>query len=302
MLDAKYDRGYSAAITAASSTIGPIIPPSIPLVIYGIMAEASIGRLLIGGIIPGCIIGGCLMVMNNLFARRRGYPKGNFVGRRELWRSFKQAFFPLLTPVILVGGMLSGVFTPTEAAAVAVFYAFFLGYFVYREITLKDLLQLVKNSMRGTAEIMFIVAAACAFAYMVISAQIPVQMVDAITTISKNPWVILFIINIILLIIGCFMEPVAAITIVVPVLMPLVRALGIDPVHFGLVVVYNLVIGLLTPPVGLVLFVTSKVAEISVEDLVRELLPFFVPLLAALFLITYIPSLVTFLPNLLMGK
>jgi TRAP-type C4-dicarboxylate transport system permease large subunit len=127
-------------------------------------------------------------------------------------------------------------------------------------------------------------------------------MVDAITTISKNPWVILFIINIILLIIGCFMEPVAAITIVVPVLMPLVRALGIDPVHFGLVVVYNLVIGLLTPPVGLVLFVTSKVAEISVEDLVRELLPFFVPLLAALFLITYIPSLVTFLPNLLMGK
>jgi tripartite ATP-independent transporter DctM subunit len=302
MLDAKYDRGYSAAITAASSTIGPIIPPSIPLVIYGIMAEASIGRLLIGGIIPGCIIGGCLMVINNLFARRRGYPKGNFVGMRELWRSFKQAFFPLLTPVILVGGMLSGVFTPTEAAAVAVFYAFFLGYFVYREITLKDLLQLVKNSMRGTAEIMFIVAAACAFAYMVISAQIPVQMVDAITTISKNPWVILFIINIILLIIGCLMEPVAAITIVVPVLMPLVRTLGIDPVHFGLVVVYNLVIGLLTPPVGLVLFVTSKVAEISVEDLVRELLPFFVPLLAALFLITYIPSLVTFLPNLLMGK
>ena len=184
----------------------------------------------------------------------------------------------------------------------AVFYAFVLGYFFYRELSLRDLMRIVHASMKGTAELLFIVATASAFAYMVISAQIPNQMVDLITRISTNPWVILLIVKIILLILGCFMEPVAAITIVVPVLMPVVRKVGIDPVHFGLVVVYNLVIGLLTPPVGLVLFVTSKIAEISVEELVRNLLPFFVPLLAALFMISYMPFLVTFLPNLLMGR
>ena len=301
MLDAGYDRGYSAAITAASSTIGPIIPPSIPLVIFGIMAEVSIGRLLIGGIVPGVIIGGCLMAMNEYFGRRWGYPRLPFVGFLKLWKSFIHAFFPLLTPVILVGGILSGVFTPTEAAAVCVVYAFILGYFFYRELRLGDLWRIVLVSMKGTAELLFIVAAATAFAFMLISAQIPNQMVDLITRISTNPYVVLLIINVMLLILGCFMEPVAAITIVVPVLMPLVHKVGIDPVHLGVVVVYNLVIGLLTPPVGLLLFVTSKIAEISVEELLRNLWPFFIPLIAALFMITYMPFLVTWLPNLLMG-
>ena len=302
MLAAGYDRGYSAAITAAAATIGPIIPPSIPLVIYGILAEVSIGRLLIGGIVPGFIIGGCLMAMNEAFGRRWGYPRGRFVGLRPLWVSFRKAFFALLTPVILVGGILSGVFTPTEAAAVCVIYSFVLGFFFYKELSLSAFGRIVYGSMKASAELLFIVAAATAFAYMIISAQIPGQMVNLITSISSNKYVILLIVNGILLILGCFMEPVAALTIVIPVLMPVVHKVGIDPVHFGLVVVYNLVIGLLTPPVGLVLFVISKIFEISVADLVRSLLPFFIPLLAALFMITYMPFLVTWLPNLLMGR
>jgi tripartite ATP-independent transporter DctM subunit len=301
MLDAGYDPGYSAAITAASSAIGPIIPPSIPLVIYGIMAEASIGRLLLGGILPGVLIGILLMLMNEFyFARKLGYERGKFAGWRPLWQSFRRAFWPLMTPVILVGGILSGIFTPTEAAAVALVYAIALSV-VYQEVTLGELLALSQETMRSTAEVLIIVGAAGAFAYMVVSAQLPQMILRTVSSLTMNRWAVLALINLFLLIIGCFMEPVAAITITVPVMMPLIRQLGIDPIHFGLVVVFNLVLGLLTPPVGLVLFVTAKIAGLSVEELVWNILPFFIPLLLGLLLITYVPGIVTIIPDLLMG-
>ncbi|MGI6034827.1 MAG: TRAP transporter large permease [Limnochordia bacterium] len=301
MLDADYDPGYSAAITAASSAIGPIIPPSIPLVIYGIMAEASIGRLLLGGILPGVLIGILLMLMNEFyFARKLGYERGQFAGWRPLWQSFRRAFWPLMTPVILVGGILSGIFTPTEAAAVALVYAIALSV-VYQEVTLGELLALSQETMRSTAEVLIIVGAAGAFAYMVVSAQLPQMILRTVSSLTMNRWAVLALINLFLLIIGCFMEPVAAITITVPVMMPLVRQLGIDPIHFGLVVVFNLVLGLLTPPVGLVLFVTAKIAGLTVEELIWNILPFFIPLLLGLLIITYVPSIVTIIPDLLMG-
>ncbi|NMB16716.1 MAG: TRAP transporter large permease, partial [Firmicutes bacterium] len=301
MLDAGYDPGYSAAITAASSAIGPIIPPSIPLVIYGIMAEASIGRLLLGGILPGVLIGILLMLMNEFyFARKLGYERGKFAGWRPLWQSFRRAFWPLMTPVILVGGILSGIFTPTEAAAVALVYAIALSV-VYQEVTLGELLALSQETMRSTAEVLIIVGAAGAFAYMVVSAQLPQMILRTVSSLTMNRWAVLALINLFLLIIGCFMEPVAAITITVPVMMPLVRQLGIDPIHFGLVVVFNLVLGLLTPPVGLVLFVTAKIAGLTVEELIWNILPFFIPLLLGLLIITYVPGIVTIIPDLLMG-
>ncbi|NMB15913.1 MAG: TRAP transporter large permease subunit, partial [Firmicutes bacterium] len=201
---------------------------------------------------------------------------------------------------ILVGGILSGIFTPTEAAAVALVYAIALSV-VYQEVTLGELLALSQETMRSTAEVLIIVGAAGAFAYMVVSAQLPQMILRTVSSLTMNRWAVLALINLFLLIIGCFMEPVAAITITVPVMMPLIRQLGIDPIHFGLVVVFNLVLGLLTPPVGLVLFVTAKIAGLSVEELVWNILPFFIPLLLGLLLITYVPGIVTIIPDLLMG-
>jgi tripartite ATP-independent transporter DctM subunit len=247
------------------------------------------------------LIGIFLMLMNEFyFGRKLGYERGTFAGWLPLWRSFRRAFWPLMTPVILVGGILSGIFTPTEAAAVAFVYAIALSM-VYREISLRELLTLSRETMRSTAEVLIIVGAASAFAYMVVSAQLPQMILRTVSSLTTSRWAVMALINLFLLIIGCFMEPVAAITITVPVMMPLVRQLGIDPVHFGLVVVYNLVLGLLTPPVGLVLFVTAKIAGLSVEELVRHILPFFIPLLLSLLLITYVPGIVTIIPDLLMG-
>jgi tripartite ATP-independent transporter DctM subunit len=301
MLDAKYDRDYSAAVTAASSTVGPIVPPSIPLVIYGIVAQVSIGRLLLGGMIPGIIIGLALMSLIAIQGRIKAWPRGKFAGFGAVWRSFKAGFLPLLTPVILLGGILSGIFTPTEAAVVAAAYAAVLSLIVYREMGLKEFFHLCRNTMRWTAEIMIIIAAANALAYMIVYDQIPQNLVNTMSALQLDKWVILLLINLVLIAIGCFMETVAAITIAVPVLMPLIAHYGIDPVHFGLIVVMNLVIGLLSPPVGMVLFVTSRIADISVARLFKAVLVFYIPLLFVLLLVTYIPELVTFLPNVLMG-
>ena len=302
MLDAKYDRNYSAAVTAASATVGPIVPPSIPLVIFGIVAQASVARLLVGGIIPGIIMCFMLMSLVAIQARFKVHKKEKFVGFRKLWDAFRKAFFPSLTPIVLLGGILSGIFTPTEAAVIALAYSMILGLLVYREIGLKQFFKIVKDSMRWTAEVMIIIASANAFSYIVISAQIPQALVQMVSGLIIDKWLILLIINLSLLIIGCFLGPVPAITITAPILMPLIHHLGISPIHFGLIMVMNLVLGLLTPPVGLVLFVTSRVAQIHLGQLLRPLLPFYIPLLLTLVLITYVPSIVTFLPNFLIGK
>jgi tripartite ATP-independent transporter DctM subunit len=301
MLDAGYDRDYSAAVTAASATLGPIIPPSVPLVIYGIVAEVSIGRLLFAGVVPGIVIGATLMILIAIQGRRGGYAKGRFKGFAYLWKSFKEGILPLLTPVILLGGILLGVFTPTEAAGVALFYAIILAMVVYREVSVMRFWELIKQTFRPTVEIMVIIAGANAFAYMIMSARLPQDVSQFVMSFSLNKYTLLIVINLALLVVGCFMETVAAITICVPVLMPLVIQYGINPVHFGLIVVFNLVFGLLTPPVGMVLFVTSRIAEISVSRLVRALLVFYIPLLFCLALITFIEPLSLWLPTVLMG-
>ena len=302
MLDAGYDRDYSAGITAASSTVGPIVPPSIPLVIFGIVSGTSIGRLLFGGILPGIIIGLSLMLVVMIRGIRLGYEKQRFGGWKQVWETGKRAFFPMLTPLILLGGILTGVFTATEAAIVATVYAAFLGIFIYKEIDLKRFFYICRDTVFWTAEIMIIIAAASAFAYMIVSDQIPQRLVSLVASTELPKWALMLLINLVLLMIGCIMETVAAITIAVPVLLPLAAHYGIDPVHFGLIVVLNLVLGLLTPPVGLVLFVTSKIADISAGRMFRAVARFYLPLVVVLLLITYLPGLVTFLPDLLMNK
>ena len=229
MLDAGYDRDYSAAVTAASATLGPIIPPSVPLVIYGIVAEVSIGRLLFAGVVPGIVIGATLMILIAIQGRRGGYAKGRFKGFAHLWKSFKEGILPLLTPVILLGGILLGVFTPTEAAGVALFYAIVLAMAVYREVSVMRLWELIMQTFRPTVEIMVIIAGANAFAYMIMSARLPQDVAQFVMSFSLNKYTLLIVINLALLVVGCFMETVAAITICVPILMPLVIQYGINP-------------------------------------------------------------------------
>jgi len=301
MTDAGYDKEFSCAITGASSTIGPIIPPSVPLVIYGILASVSIGRLLVAGIIPGLLIAVALMIMVSIYAIKRNYPQEKRASLREFFIASKEAFLPCMTPVIIVGGIISGVFTPTEAAAVACLYAFILGFLVYKEISLVDLWKLIEKSARDTAIITFIVACASLYGWVLIRSRIPIILMEQITSMSTNPLIILLMLNCALLVVGCFMETIAALNILVPVLTPLILSVGIDPLHFGLIMVFNLMIGLITPPFGMVLFVLNKVSGVPIEKIVKATLPFLIPLLAVLLLMTFFPSLVTFLPDLIFG-
>ncbi len=299
MREAGYDDEFSCAITAASATVGPIIPPSVPLVVYGILASASIGRLLIGGIIPGILVGIALMVMTAFYGRR--CPRDPKPQRQELLRAFKEALAPGLTPFILIFGMLSGIFTATEAAAIAATYAFVLSFFVYRELSLRDLWRILRETAVETATITFIIACATFYGWVLIRGRAPIVLAEAITSVSSHPLAVLLLLNLFLLAIGCFMETIAAISILVPVLVPLITKVGIDPVHFGLVMVLNLMIGLLTPPFGMSLFILSRVSGLSPLRIARASLPFLVPILIVLALITVFPSLVTFLPNLAFG-
>ncbi|GGY00848.1 ABC transporter permease [Litchfieldella qijiaojingensis] len=299
MRDAGYDQDFSVGITAASSTIGPIIPPSLPMVIYGVMASASVGQLFAAGLIPGLLMGAVLMVMITLLARRRGYPRDARFSVSFLRESAKRAFLSLLTPVIIVGGIISGAFTPTEAAIAAVIYALFLGVVVYRTLTWRRLLKVSMETIETTAIILFIVAGASIFAWILTSNQVTQHVVALLGPFSDNPIVILLLINLVLLVVGCFMETIAAITILVPVLLPVAVAAGVDPVHFGVIMVLNLMIGLLTPPVGMVLYVLSRVSNISFERCMRGTLPFLVPLFIALLLVTFVPAISMWLPTLI---
>ena len=297
MKDGGYDTEFSVAVTAASSTIGPIFPPSIPMVIFGLVAEVSVGRLFLAGVIPGLIMTVALMLMVAGYAIRKKYPRSPFPGLRGLARSFLLAFFPLLTPIILLGGIWTGKFTPTEAAAVAVAYALFLGGFVYREFKLKQMFEIFIATTKETAAIGIIVCAANFYGWLLVRSGITIKLAEGIGGLSADPLVILLAINIFLLLIGCFLEPVCAILILGPVLLPVIVKLGIDPLHFGVVMVLNLMIGLLTPPFGVVLFVMAGFSGMPFEGVVKAILPFLVPLLLVLILITLYPPVVTALPN-----
>jgi tripartite ATP-independent transporter DctM subunit len=298
MRDHGYGTDFAVGITGASSTIGPIIPPSLPMVIYGVMANASIGKLFAAGLIPGLVMALTMMVMVTYYAHTRGWHRDARFSVAALGRTFKRAFLPLLTPVILVGGMTTGVFTPTEAAIAATVYAMALGMAVYRTLSLKKLIKVSMETAETSAIILLIVAGASIFGYLITVTKVTDNVSALVLSVTTQPWAILLLVNVALLIIGCFMETIASITILVPVLLPLMDKIGVDPVHFGVVMVLNLMIGLLTPPVGMVLYILARVANISFERTTKACLPFLIPLIVSLGLVTYWPGMVMFLPNL----
>jgi C4-dicarboxylate transporter DctM subunit len=302
MVRAGYGAAFSAAVTASASTIGPIIPPSIPFVVFGILASVSIGRLFLGGAIPGILMGLYLMVVVYLVSRKRGYARGEKTSATGLWVAFKGALPALMLPVIILWGIVGGAVTPTEAAVLAVLYALFLGAFVYRELTFSSMAQVFSEAALTTGVIMFIVAGASLLAWMMTREQAGPTLVGAVTSITTDPRLVLLLLNIILLILGCFLETLSLMILLVPVLMPLINALGIDPVHFGVVFTLNLMIGLITPPVGMSMFIACSIAKIRLVDFAREIPLFVVALMVVLLLITYYPPLVLFLPDLVMGK
>ena len=294
-----FDDDFSAAVTCASATIGPIIPPSIPAVVYGMMTEVSVGALFIGGIIPGLLLAVACSILVYYISVKRKYPVREF-SWKEVLSSTVDAFLSLLTPVIIIGGIWTGVFSPTEAAAMATCYAFFLAVIVYREMSLKEVAQAIAETVRDSAGILLIICGAAAFSWLVTMLGLTETFSNALTSLTNNKYVMLLILNIAFLIIGMFMEALAVMTITIPFLIPLMGSFGIDPVHLGIVLILNLMIGLSTPPVGTSLFVCAKVADISIERMYKAILPFLIPLLLVLFLITYVPSLVTWLPGLML--
>ncbi len=301
MTDAGYEKDVSVAITAASSTIGPIIPPSLPLVVYGVIAQASIGQLFIAGIVPGLLMGVSLSLLIIWFARKRGYPRDATFSVKNVFVSAYTGFPALFTPVIIIGGIALGVFTPTEAAVAASAYSLILGVVLYRTLTFKKIVEVSLDTLETTATILFIVAGAAIFAWILTRLRVPVMFAEALLGISQNKIVLLLLLNLVLFIVGFFMETIAAITILVPVLLPIATQIGVEPVHFGIFMILNLMIGLLTPPVGMVLYVLSRVAKLPFEDCARATAVFIIPLVIVLLLVTFIPAISMWLPRLVFG-
>lgn len=300
MIKEGFQPEFAAAVSAASATIGPIIPPSIPLVIYGSTANVSVGALFLGGIIPGVLM--CLFLMGAcyLIALRHDFPRHAKASLQEIARSFLRAFPSLMTPVIIVAGIALGVFTPTEAAAVAVFYAFVLSALVYREVGWESISEMFSSVAKTSASILIILSAATLFSYVLTHSGLSKLAADSLIGFTRDKHLMLLVINVLLLTIGCFMEPVSVLLILVPMLLPIIDSLGIDRVHFGLVAVLNLMIGLITPPVGVCLYIVAKIANVSFESAVRATMPFTITLIVVLFIITYVPWLVTVVPRLVL--
>ncbi len=299
MIKEGFDPEFAAAVTAESATIGPIIPPSIPMVVYGMMTEVPVGKLFVGGMIPGLLLAliSCCFIF--YFAKKRNYPVEPFNGKEALIAT-KEALLSLMTPVIIIGGIWTGVFSPTEAACVAVVYAFILAVIVYRDINLKDMYDNLRQTVADGSGILIIICGAAAFSWLVTMMGMTDALSHALTSLTDNKYIMLLILNIAFLIIGMFMEALAVMTITVPFLIPLMSSFGIDPVHLGVVLVLNLMIGLCTPPVGTSLFICAKTANITIEQMNKAILPFLIPLIIVLLMITYIPGIVTWLPSITM--
>jgi tripartite ATP-independent transporter DctM subunit len=300
MNKAGYRTPFSAAVTAASSIIGPIIPPSIPMVVFGALASVSVAKLFMGGLIPGIIMGLTMMALIYYLAKtgRETCPLTPKASFKEVLRALRISFLSLMAPLILINGLFIGIFTATEAGGVAVIYTVFLGL-IYRELTIEKLTKCLRDTFLATASVLFLVAGGTVFAWLIALLKIPEQIGDFMFGITTNKYLILLLINIFLLIQGCFMSATAGLIIVTPMLLSVAGKIGVDPIHLGVIVVLNLMIGLLTPPVGMVLFVVKEVAKITFEDMVKAIIPFYIPLLFTLLLITYFPQIVMFIPNLM---
>ena len=340
MREQGYPDEFSVGVTSASATLGPIIPPSLPFVIYAMLANVSVGSLFLAGVMPGLLLAALMMGTVSYFAWRKGWGSDmKFSGSHfakaigelavvagwpvAIWllvvkagapaqvtviaglvvlfiadRVFRfQAVLPIMTPVLLVGGMTTGIFTPTEGAIAACLWAMVLGFFWYRTLSFKVFTKVCLDTVETTATVLFIVAASSIFAWMLTATGVTAAIAEWVLAFTKEPWMFLLLVNLLMLFVGCFLEPVAAITILVPILMPVVQQLGIDPVHFGLIMVLNLMIGLMTPPVGLVLFIMARITGMSIERTTMAILPWFIPLLGSLAIITYFPSLFLWLPK-----
>jgi tripartite ATP-independent transporter DctM subunit len=297
LTQAGYGQGFAAAVCAAAATLGPIIPPSILMVIYAWQANVSLGDLFIAGLIPGLIMALAMMLVIGITAHRRGFPKDAAFGADKLWHAFKEALWALAMPILILVGFRIGVFTATEIAAVACAYSLFVGLFVYRTLSWKGLPEILLTTGRETAAILVIAAGAAPFGWILGVEQAPQQVAQLLTSISTEPWVILLILNFALLIAGMFMETLAIMIILVPILIPLLNELQINLVHFGIVLLVNLVIGQITPPVGVLMFVASSVSKTHLGLIVKEIGPFVLALIGALMLLTYVPQLSIWLPQ-----
>ncbi|PWW29413.1 C4-dicarboxylate transporter DctM subunit [Cytobacillus oceanisediminis] len=295
MVKRGYDKSFSTAIQAAGGTIGVMIPPSVPLILFGVIAGASIGDLFIAGIIPGVFVGMSLILVAYFISRKRGYGKEERSSLKEVASAFKSAILAILMPVIILGGIYGGIFTPTEGSVVAVVYGLIVGLLIYKEIKWKDLPEIFISSAITSSVILFIISCASIFGFLLTREQIPAQISEGMLGITSNAIMILIIINVILLIVGTFLETSAAIVIMAPILVPIASAAGMDLVHFGVIMVVNLAIGMITPPVGINLFVASNIANIRLEHIVRAIMPFIIVLIIDVLILSFMPSISLFL-------
>ncbi len=302
MKDEGYDPAFSAAVTASSAIIGPIIPPSICMVVGAVVTNTSVGRMLVGGIIPGFMMGASLMVLVYFLSKKRGYPKAQRATIKEIWKQLTATGPALLTPLILVGGILSGVFTPTEAAAVACIYAMILAMVFYRAFGLKRLFRIFINVGTATGALLFVMSAASALGTLASRAQVPQNLMKLVMSITSSPTATMFIIVGVLILLGMIMEDLSLLVIMGPLLLPVVLKLGINPVHFGVVMVLTLQLAMITPPVGMGFYITCHLADVDAVTYSKEIIWFVMILIVVVTLMCFIPSLVTFLPDLFFGK
>lgn len=294
MINKGYDKSFATAIQAAGGTIGIMIPPSVPLVLYGVAAGVSVSELFIAGIVPGLFVMVSLILLVYLISLKEGYGGGEKFGFKDFIKAFFDAFLALMMPVIILGGIYGGIFTPTEAAVVAVVYGLIVGVFIYREIKLKDLSKIFSSSVVVTAVIMFIIAGASVFGYYLTRQRIPAELTELMLSVTDNWIIALLIINLLLLICGVFLETSAAVIILTPILVPIASALGIDLVHFGIIMIVNLGIGFITPPVGVNLFVAANIAGTKFESLVKAIVPFVLIMIVDVLIISFIPGISLF--------
>jgi C4-dicarboxylate transporter DctM subunit len=304
LMKANYNDKYSVGVVTSAGSLGIMIPPSIPMVVYALATGEPIGKLFMAGVVPGLMTATVFAVMCYIAAKRGGFGQVDGASKadlKEMWASLKGGFWGLMMPLIVLGGIYSGVFTPTEAAAVAVVYSAIVGSFIYRDIKLKDYVGILTSSASVSAMIMFIIISASAFSWYLTSQGIPQEVAEWIISVAPEPWMFLVAVNVLLLVVGCFMEPNSAILVLAPLFYPIVMKMNINPIHFGIVMIYNLELGLLTPPLGLNLFVASGMTKYPLSRVVRAVLPFIIAMFVLLIVYTYVPQLSTWLPDLL-GK